>query len=382
MMDNRLSASKLYYSNDSPVQWGSFTQIKKYIREKSTSKKEADNNIKTLDELRKEINLGTHSFQKIAKIGQYHYHISPYKHALYQADLMDILGGNKNNFNYKKINDGFIWLLLVINCQTKMLYFRMQKTKTAAETTKALLSIFTDDIKVKKPDDHEISLQVDQGSEFINKLTQKTLKPYNIHMYSSYSRMKASIVERSIRTIRPRLTRAMETRGGKWISLISDIIGKYNNTFHTSISMTPHYADKHFTETLFKLQEHREKVQQKLKKYSHRFKVNDIVRVRVHWPRTPFKKGSHRIFSAEVFTIESVQKRMDHATYKLCNDKGEIMGGTYNDNDLLLGKRQEIYNIIVLDKRKKGKISEVLIQYDGFADTPPKWINEKDLIIL
>ena len=382
MGENNLTATYLYYSNESPVQWGSFSQIKRYIHEKSASKLEEDKNIQTLENLRKEINLGTHSFRKIDKIGQFHYHAAPYKDAFYQADLMDILGTNKNHFNYKKINEGYIWLLLVINSQTKMLYFRVQKTKTAAETTKALLSIFTDDIKVKKPAKLEISLQVDQGSEFINKLTQKSLEPYNIHIYSSRSRMKACIVERSIRTIRPRLTRAMETRGGKWISLIPDIIKKYNSAFHRSISMSPYRAEKNFNEVLFKIQENREKSNQKLKKYSQNFKKDDEVRVRVHWPRTPFKKGSHRIFSAEVYTISSVQGRMDHATYKLINDKGEIMGGSYNDNELLPAKNQDIYNVIILEKRRKRNVPQVLIQYDGFSDTPPQWINEADLITL
>ena len=42
----------------------------------------------------------------------------------------------------------------------------------------------------------------------------------------------------------------------------------------------------------------------------------------------------------------------------------------------------KIYNVIILDKRRKKNVSQVLIQYDGFSDTPPKWINETDLITL
>ena len=332
-----------------------------------------------MDDLQREINLGTHSNTRLRKIGELHYKLSPYKNSFYEADLCDVLGVNKKNKDILSINDGYIWLLLVINIQTKMLYYRPLKSKKAKECTTALLSIFNEDIKLPHKPDTDVSLHVDVGGEFTSNYGKTHLGKRNIHVYSSYSRHKASYIERAIRTIRPRLTRAMESRGSKWIDLIPAVVSKYNNAYHRAISMAPSSANNRFAEALFHIEENREK--NKTKKYSQNFKKNDIVRTRVHFPRTPFKKGSHRRFSAEVFWVDSVHRGMNHASYKLRNEKKEVMKGTYNDNDLIPAKKQELFNVIILKKRKANKKNQVLIQYDGFDDLP-KWVDEKELISL
>ena len=78
-----------------------------------------------------------------------------------------------------------------------------------------------------------------------------------------------------------------------------------------------------------------------------------------------------------------MRHRIDHTMYKLANDKGRIMDGTYNDNDLIPAKFQDEYNVIILDERqKKNGKKEMLVQYDGFPDYEPQWIREEDLIEL
>ena len=383
MPTQELDATYLYYNKASPVQWGSYSLIKKYIEKHSKNLSEKKRNIKKLDELNREINLGTHSNVKIKKIGQFHFTMSPEKNSFFQADLMDVLGSaNKKSRKAKTENDGFVWLLLVINIQTKKLYFRAQKSKTAKETSYSLADIFEKDIKARK--ESEINIQVDEGGEFINKQTIRLLDErgyHNINIYHSFSRHKAAIVERVIGTIRPRLTRAMETKGWKWIPLVRSVINNYNNSYHSSIQMTPNEAEKDFPRALFNLKMTHEK---KIKApFVPAFKKDDVVRVRVHYPHTPFKKGSHRKFSAEVFNISSVRHRIDHTLYKLANEKGQIMDGTYNDNDLIPAKFQDEYNVIILDERqKKNGKKEMLVQYDGFPDYEPQWIREEDLITL
>ena len=339
--------------------------------------------MKELDDFNKEINLGTHSNVKIKKIGEFHYSLSPYKNAFFQGDLMDVFGTNKNDKKVKKDNDGYVWLLLLINNQTKMLYFRPQKTKTGNETSKSLASIFKNDVQLERKTELETSIQFDQGGEFINKHTLKVLNESgykNINIYYSNSRHKASIVERVIGTIRPRLARAMESKGSIWREQAKSIIDNYNNSFHSAILMSPKEAEKDFPRALFNLKLVREKKVGKIHTPKH--KIGDVVRVRVHFPRTHFKKGSHRKFSAEVFTISSVQQRLNNTTYKLRDENDRVMDGTYNDNDVIPGKKQEEYNVIILKKRKKNGREEALIQYDGFPDYQPQWIAQNDLIDL
>ena len=175
MQAQELDATYLYYNKASPVQWGSYSLIKKYIEKHSKNLSEKKRNIKKLDELNREINLGTHSNVKIKKIGQFHFTMSPEKNSFFQADLMDVLGSaNKKSRKAKTENEGFVWLLLVINIQTKKLYFRAQKSKTAKETSHSLADIFEKDIKPQK--ESEINIQVDEGGEFINNQTIRLLK--------------------------------------------------------------------------------------------------------------------------------------------------------------------------------------------------------------
>ena len=71
MPAQELDATYLYYNKASPVQWGSYSLIKKYIEKHSKNLSEKKRNIKKLDELNREINLGTHSNVKIKKLGNF-----------------------------------------------------------------------------------------------------------------------------------------------------------------------------------------------------------------------------------------------------------------------------------------------------------------------
>ena len=378
--ENKLNAKYLFYDDESPVQWGSATQLRKYIKSHSNvGDKNYEDNLKSVDTLQKEINLGTHTLKHLKDIGEYHYSLNPFQNSNFQADLMDVLGKNGTLKHVKEINKSYLWILFVINTQTKMLYFRKLKSKTGEETCRAMVDIFKEDIGLKKGQKLDVSLQVDAGGEFLNRETKAALSQLNVRVYTSYSRHKCSIVERVILTIRKRLTKGQESRGWNWINLIENIVQKYNKSYNRSISCTPEEAEENFSRALFNIRQNREKSRKTI--FSQRYSKGDCVRVRVHFPGTPFKKGSHRQFSAEIFYIHSVSRGMNHAVYKLENEKRELMKGSYNDNDLIPAKTQEFYNVIILEKRRRGSKREALIKYDGFDDAP-KWIDERDLIKL
>ena len=48
-------------------------------------------------------------------------------------------------------------------------------------------------------------LYVDRGKEFYNNLSKSLMKKYNINLYSTYSNIKASIVERLNRTLKEKM---------------------------------------------------------------------------------------------------------------------------------------------------------------------------------
>ena len=213
--ENELNADYLFYNDKSPVQWGSATQLKRYIESHSNPRDaKYEENLKSVDNLQKEINLGTRTLKHLKDIGEYHYSLNPFKRSQFQADLMDVLGKNGLLKHVKEINRSYLWILFVINTQTKMLYFRKLKTKKGQETCKALVDILREDVGLRKNQkpEVEVSIQVDSGGEFINRETKARLAELNARVYSSYSRHKASIVERVILTIRKKLKKAQGSR--------------------------------------------------------------------------------------------------------------------------------------------------------------------------
>ena len=79
MNGHNLSAKHLFYDEESPVRWGCATKLKKFVKEHARNEAELTTGLKSGDELSKEINLGTHTFKPMKKIGEYHYHLSRLK---------------------------------------------------------------------------------------------------------------------------------------------------------------------------------------------------------------------------------------------------------------------------------------------------------------
>ena len=100
-----------------------------------------------------------------------------------------------------------------------MVYFRPLRGKGGSEMAESLYDIFTNDIRPDTSAFHEILLHCDHGKEFYDAHISKVTTKPGIHLYSTQSDNKAAVVERSIRTIRGRLVRAMEMNGESWISL-------------------------------------------------------------------------------------------------------------------------------------------------------------------
>ena len=63
---------------------------------------------------------------------------------------------------------------------------------------------------------------------------------YKINHYSTFSNLKASIVERFNRTLKNKMWQEFSLRGSyKWIDILPKLIKTYNNTKHKTIKMRP-----------------------------------------------------------------------------------------------------------------------------------------------
>lgn len=136
-----------------------------------------------------------------------------------QADLIDMQ-------EYEEDNQGYRYILIIIDIFSKKIFAEPLKRKTAEETTKAMKIIF-DKVGQRIRNTHS-----DDGKEFFNNAMKRLFAQYgNINHYSTFSGKKASIVERVIRTIKKKLYMNFNLRGShEWHDILQDVINTYNNT--------------------------------------------------------------------------------------------------------------------------------------------------------
>ncbi|KAE9522469.1 hypothetical protein AGLY_017130 [Aphis glycines] len=137
------------------------------------------------------------------------------KNDLFQADLVDMQ-------QYSNVNKGYKYILCVIDCFTKYAWAVALKSKKGEEVSTAANKIFAQN----SPN----LLHVDRGREFYNKHFETLVKKYNIKMYSTFSVLKASIVERFNRTLKERMYKQFTGRGSRvWTTILPSLIDDYNN---------------------------------------------------------------------------------------------------------------------------------------------------------
>ncbi|KAE9529187.1 hypothetical protein AGLY_011983 [Aphis glycines] len=147
------------------------------------------------------------------------------------------------------------------------------KSKTGKEFTNAMSKILRD----RSPK----LLQLDNRKEFHNATFDALMSKYSILKYSTFSIMKACIVERFNRTLKEKMFRELTARGShEWISILPLLLNEYNNSKHKTIGMSPVQADA--DPTLVKLK------QRKINNKKIKFKVGDNVRISTH--KGVFKK--------------------------------------------------------------------------------------------
>jgi hypothetical protein len=119
---------------------------------------------------------------------------------LWQADLT-ILDA------FSKVNSGYKYLLVVIDCFSKFAWVKKLKTKSGLEVAREFRAIFNETGRSC------INLQVDKGTEFYNPYFKNVMREFNVNLYSTYTHIKASIVERLQRTLKEKLWKKFTLNG-------------------------------------------------------------------------------------------------------------------------------------------------------------------------
>ena len=275
---------------------------------------------------------------------------------LIQADLVELIP-------HASLNKGYKYIMTVINCFSKYAYAIPLKTKTAAEVVKALQPIL-DSNRIR-------NFQTDEGKEWFNSSVMSLMRRYNINHYHTYSEKKASIVERFNRTLKEKMWQAFTAQGNyRWLTLLPKLVDRYNDTVHRSIGMKPKNVCK----------QNEMKVLQSINNATFRklslpkFKIGTMVRIS-KFKRT-FAKGYLPNWTEEIFEIVSINPSRP-PTYRLKDIRGEVLKGSFYEQELIPTKQVSIYLVEKVLRRKGDK---VFVKWAGFDSTHNSWVSKKDIM--
>lgn len=275
---------------------------------------------------------------------------------LWQADLVEM-------GNYSTQNKGYRYLLTVIDTFSKFSWVEPLKTKTSKDVVKAFKNIFKFG---RKP----INLQTDDGKEFFNKNFDVLMKTYKINHYSTFSVMKASIVERFNRTLKGMMWKEFSYNGSyHWLDKYKDLVKTYNKNYHRTIKMAPIKVNKSNEDTLLNTVYNHLKIHPPSK-----YHVGDHVRISKY--KHVFEKGFTPNWTTEIFKIKSI-KNTYPTTYILEDYQGNpIKGGFYNEE---LSKTR-YPNTYLVEKILKTDGDRVFVKWLGFPNDHNSWINKIEIL--
>lgn len=270
---------------------------------------------------------------------------------LLQADIVEMTSHSVKNRKFK-------YILTVIDCFTKKAWCFPLKTKTGVEVTAAMEKVL-----IPHPTTH---LMTDSGKEFYNKHFMALMKKYNVNLYSTYSALKASIIERFNRTIKSKMYKQFTAQGSyEWVSILDSLVDTYNNTKHSTIRMTPNQAEANPSSVVI----HGRKIPEQ----KFRFKVGDRVRISMY--KTIFTKGYLPSWSSEIFKVVKANPTSP-PTYYIEDYTGKPIAGSFYNEELSKTLYPDDY---LVEKVLQKKGSKVLVKWLGFDSTHNSWIDKNDL---
>lgn len=275
---------------------------------------------------------------------------------LWQADLVEMLP-------YAKFNKGFRYILVVINTFSKYVWAKPLKSKKGKDVAEAM-----DDIL--KHSNAPSNLQTDLGKEFYNQHFQQIMQNYKINHYSTFSNLKASIVERVNRTLKGIMWRHFSNQGSyKWYMILPDIIKKYNNTKHGKIGVKPIEVNKNNEKSILKNSYTFKKI---FNLKQAKFKINDFVRISKY--REAFYKGYTPNWSTEIFQVRKVNLT-NPPTYLLKDENNENIEGGFYQEELQKVKHPDVY---LVEKILRTKGNNVYVKWLGLNKS--SWISKNSVL--
>jgi len=196
----------------------------------------------------------------------------------WQADLCDMK-------KYKTDNDGYKWLMTMIDCFSKYAWAVPLYSKEADEIIRGLTIIFKKGRKPRK-------FQSDKGTEFKNAKVKAFLKKEGVKFFTADNPdIKAAIAENFNGTLKTKMWKHFtHKKTTRYVDVLDDLVTAYNNTEHSSTKKIPSQVKLSDTMEVYANLYGKDIEEQKKKPpLVYKFKEGDHVRILKE--KTKFEKG-------------------------------------------------------------------------------------------
>ena len=280
----------------------------------------------------------------------------------WQADLADMQ-------TISRFNDGYNYILTVIDILSRYAWARPLKTKRGQEVAAAFDSIFGEGRIPER-------LQTDQGKEFENIHVRSLLQRFNVELFSVKSAYKAAMVERFNRTLKTKIWRFFTAKNThRWVDDLSKFVQAYNQSYHRSIKMKPvDVTPENAMEVWLRLYNIPRNIRP----------VDDIRigdRVRISKVKSTFEKGYLPNWTEEEFFVDEINRKFNPIMYKLIDYHGNRLEGSFYAHEIQVVDQSEEVFIIdrIIRQKREGNVRKYLVKWRGYPDSFNSWVTDADI---
>jgi len=283
----------------------------------------------------------------------------------WQADLVDMRA-------YAKENDGYNYILMIIDVFSKILQAFPLKSKNAEEIKSSFVKAFHETLPT--------FLFTDEGTEFTNRIVKNYFTAMEVHhIVAQNKETKAAIVERVNRTLKTRMFKYFTSSGThRWLEVLPKLVTAYNHSYHRSIKMRPIDVSFNNVQKVFRnLYGCRDEIEfLKSKKTKPKAKNGDFVRIKYKF--NAFDKGYYPYWRDKVFTIKSVNRSAKKPTYTLMYGN-QILPKRFYEEEIQPIPYPEKWRIEKIVRRDRHRL---LVRWKDYGPEDDSWITEDEFASL
>ena len=278
---------------------------------------------------------------------------------------------------YADDNDGYKYLLVVIDIFSQYSWVEPLKDKTASQIVNAFDKILSGGRIPKQ-------LRTDAAKDFTSEKFQTFVRGKNIVHFVTHNEKQANYVERFIKTLKSRLSKYMiEKNTRRYIDVLQKIVTSYNHTWHSGIRSEPVNVNKQNEKQLWwQMYWPKEPYVKKKKKEKIKFAFNVGDRVRTTYIRKHFQCEYDSKWTGEIFKISRRFICQGQPIYTLVDWYDNPVKGTFYQKELqkIETTEADMFKIEkVLKYKGRGNKKEALVHWLGWPKHFDSWIPVSDI---